>query len=765
MVDPSALIEEIRSARTYEGQIAHVRTTSRRRARYGELDRPLHSVVQGLLTELGIKRLFSHQTEAVSRALKGENVAVVASTSSGKTLCYTIPIAERIYERPTSRAFLVFPTKALAQDQLRKLGAFGAGTAFTAACYDGDTPQQHRREIKREAQVVLTNPDMLHIGILPYHHTWADFFRRLQFVVLDEVHVYRGVFGSHTANVIRRLRRIAAHYGARPQFITCSATIGNPQELCEKLTGLPAALVDDDGSPGTRRTWVFWNPPLRERGEGRRSANMESAALLAGLVRSGVRTIDFTLARKVAELVVQHTQRDLGGARSKLGKLVMAYRGGYLPEERREIEQHLFAGELLGVVSTSALELGVDIGHLEAVIMTGYPGSIASTMQQAGRAGRLGGAEETLAFLVAEDNAVDQFLIAQPEYLFSTASERALVDPRNRFILAAHLLCAAFELPIAPAEYDLFGPDTEALLQVLAECPERFLTRRTNWYWIGAGYPAGQVSIRSASGQSYDIVEDGKTPRLIGTVDGQSAFVMVHEGAIYLHRGESYMVERLDVEQHVAYVRRTDEAYYTDALSASQVWVVEEQQQAPWGQSGTKHLGEVRVVTRVTGYVKRQIQSGATIESAELELPAQEYETIGLWVPVPEDDWAALQREGRDLAGSLHALEHALVALVPLFAACDVRDVAGVSHTEHPDLGRPALFIYDGAPGGVGIAEAAFDRWEELVRAAAQVVGTCPCEHGCPSCVQSPNCASMNHPLDKAGALFLAQRWAVGSRQ
>jgi len=491
---------------------------------------------------------------------------------------------------------------------------------------------------------------------------------------------------------------------------------------------------------------------------------MESAALLAGLVRRGVRTIDFTLARKVAELVVQHTQRDLGGKRSKLANRVMAYRGGYLPEERREIEQQLFAGELLGVVSTSALELGVDIGHLEAVIMTGYPGSIASTMQQAGRAGRLGGAEEALAILVAEDNAVDQFLISQPDYLFATESERALVDPQNRFILAAHLLCAAFELPIGPAEYDLFGPPTAALLEVLADCPERFLTRRSKWYWIGAGYPAGQISIRSASGQGYDIVDAEQPTRLIGTVDGQSAFAMVHEGAIYLHRGESYVVERLDVEGKVAHVRRTEEAYYTDALTASQVWVVEEQQQAAWGAGWSKHLGEVRVVSRTTGYVKRQIQSGATLETADLELPAQEYETVGLWIPIPQDQWAGLQREHRDLAGSLHALEHALVALVPLFAACDVRDVAGVSHTEHPDLGRPALFVYDATPGGVGIAETAFDRWGELVAATARVIGACRCESGCPSCVQSANCAGMNHPLDKAGALLLAEQWAAADR-
>ncbi len=753
--DLDALIEELRSADTYADQIVHTHVREPRPPRFGDLQRDLDPTVREILDALGIKRLYSHQAEAIDAALEGENLCVVASTAGGKTLCYTIPIAERIYERPTSRAFLVFPTKALAQDQLRKLEDFGAGIAFTAACYDGDTPQHKRRGIKREAQVVLTNPDMLHVGILPYHHTWADFFRNLKYVVLDEVHIYRGVFGSHTANVIRRLRRVAANYGANPQFICCSATIGNPEELARNLTGLDVRIVGDDGAPQGKRTWVFWNPPQAERSEGRRSPLIESATLLRELVDREIRAIDFTIARKTAELIVRHAHRLLGGARSTDAKKVMSYRGGYLPKERREIEKRLFDGDLLGVVSTSALELGIDIGHLRAVILTGFPGTIASTFQQAGRAGR--GQEDSLAILVGQDNSVDQFLMEHPDFLFRTDSEKALIDPTNRFIVAAHLLCAAFELPLDESDMALFGPQSEDILKILAEA--RYVTRRTRWYWIGEGYPAGQISLRSASGEGYDIVEDAKEGRLLGTMDGQSAFSMIHEGAVYMHLGETYVVKKLDLEEKIAYVKQSDVDYYTDALTDSQVWIEQETEHATFGDGIPKHYGELRVVDRVTSYVRRAPGKETPRDRHDLDLPSQEYETVGFWVDIPSEYVDLLQGEGHDLAGTIHAIEHAMAALTPIVAPCDARDVGGVSHPSHPDTGGPAIFLFDAFPGGVGISEAAYEHMAELAAAAKERIAACPCESGCPSCVQSPFCGDMNHPLDKAGAVRLLRAW------
>ena len=753
-MDLESLIEQIKRTHDYEGQIAHVRVTPARPAAYEDPDVELHPTVTAILSDLGIRRLYSHQAEAIGAALNGENVCVVASTAGGKTLCYTIPIAQRIYERPTSRAFLVFPTKALAQDQLRKLGEFGAGSAFAAACFDGDTPQSRRKAIKREAQVVLTNPDMLHVGILPYHHTWADFFRNLRYVVLDEVHVYRGVFGSHTANVVRRLRRVAANYGAQPQFICCSATIGNPQELARRLTGLDVRVIDRDGAPQGKRVWVFWNPPPTKDGSGRRSSLIESAQLLCRLVERGVRTIDFTLARKTAELIVRHAHRLLG-RKSEAAQAIMAYRGGYRAEERRDLERRLFEGSLLGVVSTSALELGIDIGHLRAVIMTGYPGTIASTFQQAGRAGR--GQDEALAVFVAQSSSIDQFLMQHPDFLFRSGSERALIDPENRFIVGAHLLCAAFELELSEGDLAMFGEDAGEILDILAG--ERLVTKRTKWYWIGEGYPAGEVSLRSASGEGYDIKDMDHSNALLGTVDAQSAFTMVHEGAVYMHMGESYIVRKLDLEERAAYVQQEDVEHYTDAQTSSDVTIEGQTEAAEVGEGRTKHLGELRVVEQTVGYVIRRPGASQPQDSYDLDLPAREYETVGLWITLPPEHVEVLAGAGHELTGSLHAAEHALVALTPVVAPCDIRDIGGVSYAQHPDLGKPAIFLYDGYPGGVGICEAAYDQLDALIAAARERIEACPCEEGCPSCVQSPFCGSMNRPMDKRGAIRLLGMW------
>ena len=756
-MDFDTFLSDLKNAPEYAGQIQHLRELAPREPEFRDLTHELHPKVRAILDGLGVDSLWRHQAEAIDLALDGENVVVVSSTASGKTLCYTIPLAEKLYARPTSRAFLIFPTKALAQDQLRKLSEFGAGSAFVAETYDGDTPGNRRRRIKKEAQVVLTNPDMLHIGIMPYHHTWAEFFRNLQFVILDEVHVYRGVFGSHTANVIRRLRRIANHYGADPQFICCSATISNPRELCEKLTGLDFTLVDRDGSPQGKRLFAFWNPPEVEKKSGqRRSANLEAADLITRLMRRGVRNICFTIARRQAELILTYARKNLEG--SGLADRIMAYRGGYLPAERRDIERRLFDGDLLAVTSTTALELGVDIGSLDAAIMVGYPGSVASTWQQAGRAGR--GKQEALAVLVALPGGIHQYLTQHPEYILEGASERAIIDPRNRFIVGGHLLCAAYELALTDADRELFGDQMEDILQILAE--HRYVTKRKAWYWIDPeAYPAAEISIRSASGAGYDIVlrQGRKDDALLGTIDDASAFNMVHEGAVYLHAGETYLVDKLDLNDRIAYVRRQDVDYYTMPMVANEVHVGEAQatQKLPTGTE--LNLGELEVESKVIGYSKRKQITEQDLGQTQLSLPASSYESVGIWIKLSKNDTGLLQDKKRDLMGSIHALEHAMIQLLPLFALCDAHDVGGTSHNQHPDLNGPGIFMYDGYPGGVGICESAFERILELVTATAQTIAACPCEQGCPSCVQVADCGDGNFPLDKLGALDLARSW------
>ncbi len=680
-----------------------------------------------------------------------------------------MPLAQRLYERPARRALLVYPTKALAQDQLRKLADFGAGSAFHAATYDGDTPRRDRRRIKREAQVVLTNPDMLHVGILPYHHTWGDFFRNLEFVVLDEVHTYRGVFGSHTANVIRRLRRICSSYGSDPQFIACSATIGNPGELFQKLTGLEPTVVDDDTAPRGRRLLVLWQPPgIGGQPLRRRSANLEAAELMAELVKAHVRTICFVQARRVAELILRYTREELEEFED-LPERVMSYRGGYLPEERREIERRLFDGELLGVISTTALEVGVDIGGLDAAILTGYPGTISSTWQQIGRAGRA--RSDSLAVLVTLPGGVHRYLVQHPEYLLEAKSERALIDPQNRYILAGHLLCAAYEQPIDDADRALFGDEMEAILEVLADPANRedsnlpFVAKRTRWYWVDPDiYPAAEIGLRSTGGSPWEIRVSGGEGELLGTVDPASAFRVVHPGAVYLHAGDTYMVEQLDIEEQTAWVSRADVDYYTQPISASRMSVLEWQTESGLECGARALLGELQITYAVIGYRKVRQVTEQELATVELDLPSRTIETVGLAIAPGREDIAALEAAERDLMGSLHALEHAMIALLPIFAFCDHRDVGGVSEAAHDDLAGPVVSVYDAYNGGVGIAEAAYDRLDELITAVAEQIDCCPCEDGCPECVQAPDCGNANTPLDKAGALLLARRLTGSAR-
>lgn len=750
-MDAAGFLKKIKSSSDYNNQIAFEKRISARDAKYGELDPPVLGKVGEALLRLGVTHLYSHQAEAIDAVRRGENIVVVTGTASGKTLCYNIPVIESIENDPNARALYIFPTKALAQDQLGKLGLYDI-SCIKAATYDGDTPKKDRPFIKLGANIVLTNPDMLHMGILPYHTTWADLFRNLRYIVVDEIHTYRGVFGAHVANILRRLRRIAAHYGSNPQFVCASATVTDPGKLFYDLTGTDARVIDNDGSPSGEKVFVFWNPPyLSTKGE-RKSANSEAVGLFTRLVGHGIRTIAFTKARKTAELILRYARTELRDEKSPNADKIMAYRAGYTPKERREIERKLFNGNLIGVTSTSALEVGVDIGGLDAAIMTGYPGSVASTWQQAGRAGR--GMQQSLAVMVAYDDPIDQFLMRNPNFFFDAAHERAIVNNQNPYVLADHLLCAAYELPIANDEVDkLFGARAWEVLGVLEEMQQ--LGYNGQWYWPGGNYPALGVNIRSSSSGSYDIVSVDNGGALLGTVDGANAFDVVHPGAVYLHAGESYVVTRLDLDTKSAFVERSEVNYYT--TSGNRTWseVRECLESRSIGKTQVC-FGDVTVGNQVTHFWRKRLFSDEVIDRTPLQLPESHLDTQAVWIALPQELTNKLIGQGYDLGGTIHAIEHASIGILPLIALCDRNDIGGVSHPSHSDTdGSAAIFIYDGHAGGVGIARNAYDQIEQLLDATLRVIEDCPCDDGCPGCVQSPKCGNNNEPLDKSGAAFL----------
>ncbi|MGH2349103.1 MAG: DEAD/DEAH box helicase [bacterium] len=743
------ILQSLKTRPGYAGQLVHQRYIPPRKARYGVLRPPLPAVLQQALAAQGISRLYSHQAAAIDRVRGRQHTVVVTATASGKTLCYTLPVLESLLTDRASRALYLFPTKALAQDQLGVLTAFGLSD-LVCGTYDGDTPQPQRRGLRAQADVVLTNPDMLHVGILPQHQRWAQFLARLRYVVIDDLHVYRGVFGSNVANIIRRLRRVCRLYGSDPVFIGTSATIANPQEFAGALIGLLVGVVDDDGSPSGPRWVTLWNPPVIDLARARRrSAYSEASAIFTEFIRRGVRTITFTQARKITELVYRYARAGLEQDAPDLAGRISPYRAGYLPEERRAIERRLFTGDLLGVISTSALELGIDVGELDAALLVGYPGTIASTWQRAGRAGRRTG--EALVMLIALEDALDQYLMRKPEYLFARPVEHAVIDPENPYILAGHLRCAAVEAPLADDDRQIFGDHTPAITRLLAERGD-LVSGQQGWYWAKQTYPAGEVEVRSA-GNPFRIVETTRN-RLIGTVDGARAFEQVHPGAIYLHQGESYLVRHLDVPRRTAGVTPADGDYYTQARSTTDLDILGVTKQRAWGPT-TAYFGDVEVSTQVISFARKRLFSDEVLGEEPLELPEQRLPTAALWFSIPAQLDAEVRRQGLDLAGGIHAVEHAAIGLLPLFAMCDRWDLGGVSYPAYPELGGPAIFIYEGHPGGVGITEKGYALLDDLMYATLDTIAACPCEAGCPSCIQSPKCGNLNEPLDKAAAVVL----------
>ena len=742
------LADVVRSLDT-RGQLVHVERLPARPAVHRELSRPLPAEVRGRFP-----KLWSHQAHAIDRARRGESVAVSTGTASGKSLCFQVPIADVIVRSPSdASAMLLYPTKALAQDQLRSLGGLRI-PGLVAATYDGDTDPDQRAWVRRNANVVLTNPDMLHAGILPNHARWATFLMRLRYVVLDELHTLRGIFGTHVAHLIRRLRRICALYGSAPTFVLTSATVGQPGALASLLTGLEVSEVVEDGSPRGERLFALWNPPVLNGAAGQRaSGNTEAAHLLAALVDNGYRAIAFTRSRKGAELLAAGAKRSLPDS---LAAAVRPYRGGYLAHERREIEHELFGGRLRGVSATNALELGIDVGGLDACVLNGYPGTIASMWQQAGRAGRA--QQRSLAVLVAGDDALDQWFMAHPDELFSRPPEPVVVNPSNPFVLDPHLACAAYELPLTPDDERYWGDDLEDGVRRLVLADELRL-REGRAVYAGLERPSVKIGLRTGASGEFAIVDDQGL--LIGTVDESRAFASVHPGAVYLHQGQHYKVRDLDLQDNVAWVDSIDPAETTQARSDTAVTILDEEQGTNIGGCRWS-LGTVEVTEHVIGYRRRSLATGQDLGDEALDLPPTSLVTRAFWYTVDPSLLASAGLTARQVPGTLHAAEHAGIGILPLFTICDRWDVGGVSTPLQPDTMRPTIVIYDGYPGGAGIAELGFAAGRRHLEATLEVIEACRCEAGCPSCVQSPKCGNLNDPLDKKGAAVFLRAVLAG---
>lgn len=754
-MDTRVFLDHLRTQPFYRDQIVHIERIREQKARYGELEKPLVPALEEALQSRHFLPLYTHQAESVNHARNGKNVMVVTASASGKTMCYNIPVADRLAEDKHARALYLFPTKALAQDQLRAFRENFTPDLFSENdidTFDGDTPRKERTFIRKNARILLSNPDMLHVGILPRHQQWSSFFRSLRYVVIDEAHVYRGVFGSHLTGVIRRLRRICRQYGAQPQFILASATIANPEELAHDLTGLDFTVVSGDGAPHGGRDFVFWNPPIDDELKGtRRSSNSEASSIFAQLIANDIRTMTFVRTRRLTELIFKYASDKLRKIKVSLAKKIKPYRAGYLAEDRRKIENDLFSGKLLGVVATTALELGIDIGGLDATVLTGYPGSIASTWQQAARSGR--GKERSLSVLVGLDGPLDQYFMRHPDFFFGRNYENALVNPENPYILRAHLLCAAWERGLTESDAEYFGEAMHAEVRLLID-RGLLKERRGRWYLnTSVVYPAQSINIRSTSGENYSLI-DMTTGALLETIEEDMAFAQAHTGAIYLHQGESYIIMKLDLESHTVYCMPSDAGYYTQSKDLSELKIIKVAREKKVGNT-TVYLGEVEVTGTVIGYRKKSQLTDEVIGEDILELPSQTFPTVALWFDIPDTLQKRIDTKEHDFAGALHAVEHAAIGLLPLFALCDRNDIGGLSTPQHPDTGKAQIFIYDGHPGGVGIAEKGFQLVEKLWQATLDAVESCPCRAGCPSCIQSPKCGNNNKPLDKKAAQIL----------
>jgi len=759
-MDVTALLERIKSRRDYAGQLEHVELLPERPGRFAEPLKPLPAPLKRLLARRGIERLYSHQVAALEAARSGRDWVAVTGTASGKTLCYNLPILEAALSGRDARAIYLYPTKALAQDQLEGLLGLVSGDPKLAAAvrpgvYDGDTPTAQRRRIRNEANLVLSNPDMLHASILPYHPKWADFFTELQFVVLDEVHTYRGILGAHVSAVLRRLMRICRHYGSQPIFLATSATIANPGELVGRLIGREVEVIDDDGSPRGRKYFALWNPaPFSRDSLARRSANDDAVMWLEETIDADGQALAFTRTRQAAELIHRYVRQSLAERRSPHADKVRAYRGGYLPNERREIEQDLFAGRLRAVAATNALELGIDIGSLDVALLVNYPGTIASCWQQAGRSGRR--QDESLAVLLAGNDPVDQYLLRRPEYFFAQSPEHAVVDPDNPYVLARHLKAAAFELPLEEADFATFGPFAPPIVEAL--CHDGQLAEvRGAYYHPGGQNPAIGVSLRHMSDNTFSIVlldptkpsarggavaglapnSDSTNHTVIANVDSISAPELVYPEAVYLHNGETFLVRELDLNGKIAYVERRETDYYTQAVLESSVLITGERAASDALPRAALAYGDVDVAWQTVAFKKIKFATRENIGLGPVDIPAQLLKTTAFWLTPDDGVRAEMKAQGLRASEGIVGLRNLAVVALPFVAMCDSRDLSGVVNSHN--TGRPTMIVYDRYPGGLGYGEKGFARINDLLAICREMVASCPCEDGCPSCVGLPN--------------------------
>jgi DEAD/DEAH box helicase domain-containing protein len=752
---PTSLLQRLLLDPTRAERVTHVEHVPARVGRRADWPVWVPQLLVDRLALQGVPAPWEHQAQAADLARGGQSVVVATGTASGKSLAYLLPVLSSQLEDDKATALYLSPTKALATDQLRAVRALNL-VQVRAATYDGDTAHEERDWVRRFGTLVLTNPDMLHRGILPRHSDFGRFLRGLKYVVVDECHTYRGVFGSHVAQVLRRLRRVCARYGADPVFLLASATVSEPEVSASRLVGLPVTAVSADASPRGTTEFALWEPPLLESYGGengapiRRSATAETGDLLADLVVEGARTIAFVRSRRGAEAVAVNARRAVQEAAPELASRVAAYRAGYLPEERRELEKRLQSGELLGVAATNALELGVDVAGLDAVVLSGWPGTVASVWQQAGRAGRAG--QGALAVFVARDDPLDTYLVHHPAALFGRSVEATVLDPSNPYVLGPHLCCAAAELPLTEADLPLFGEPAEVEL-LLGDLVRRGLLRHRpkGWFWTSRERP--DADLRGAGGPPVRLVETG-TGRLLGTVDNSSAHAQAHTGAVYLHQGESYVVELLDLEEAVALVRPDEPDYSTSARDITDITVAETLRTTTY--DGVElSFGTVDVTHQVVSYLKKRLRSGEVLGEEPLDLPPRQLRTRAVWYTVSAALLERAELGWADIPGAAHAAEHAAIGLLPLFATCDRWDIGGVSTALHEDTGLATVFVYDGHPGGAGFSERGYTRAADWLRSTRDAIAACECATGCPSCVQSPKCGNGNDPLDKAGAVRL----------
>jgi DEAD/DEAH box helicase domain-containing protein len=749
----SQIIDRLQCDPEFKQNLAVWRTLPERPARYAEFPASLDPRLVAGLKKRGIQRLYTHQAQSVEAALAGRNVCVVTPTASGKTLCYNIPVLHTLMGNPEARALYLFPTKALSQDQMNELKETIDGLEVKIGTYtfDGDTPSSARKAVRNAGHIVVTNPDMLHAGILPHHTIWMKLFENLRYVVIDELHHYKGVFGSHLANVLRRLRRICAFYGSNPQFVCCSATINNPREMAERIVERPFELVDDNGAPAGERHFLFYNPPVVNAELGiRQAAVMVASRLAQQIMGREVQSIVFARSRLRVEVLTTYLKEAL----RKQGKdhnLVRGYRGGYLPTERREIEKGLREGKIMTVVSTNALELGIDIGSLDVCIMTGYSGSIASTWQQAGRAGRR--SSVSLVILVASSAPLDQYIINHPEYFFEQSPENATVDPNNLIIVASHLKCAAFEIPFEDGEG--FGLDPVSTGELLGYLEEQRIVRhkKNKWYWSEDTYPAEDISLRTAAPGNVVILDTTQNGRVIGEVDLFAAPVEVYENAVYLHQSEQYTIDRLDLEDRKAYARPVEVDYYTDAEIKVDIKVINTFQDRPCGLA-TRNSGEVSVTWLPTIFKKIKFGTHENVGWGEIHLPETTMHTAAFWVEFPEEVAEALKLSQSQLSEALQGLANTLRQVAPVRVLCDPSDIRAAGVVRAPFTQKPTVFLYETYPGGVGFSDKLFTQYEGLMKSAVSLVSGCVCKEGCPGCVGP---VLEVGPNGKNGALLLAR--------